>query len=244
METMKNSYLMIIAFLISTVTFAQTEKIIKGKVMAGKIPVENVEVINISNQRAAMTNAKGEFEILAKPNDPLIYNNSNYEGIRKRLLKADYDAGKVTVSIVPIATNLDEVVITKDDGTTGLEASKRFTTAERRLETGNRQLRLNQGLEISNDAIINKISGKSKRLRKEVEVERKEAFIQELSDTFEDEFFTNDLKIDKDYVEGFKFFLAEDSEFRKSFHGASDQAFGALLLQKTDQYMQVIANEK
>lgn len=241
---MKNNYLLLLLFLASTFAFAQNEKLLKGKITTGQIPVENVEVINISNQRTTITNAKGEFQIMAKANDPLIYSNSNYESIRKRVLQSEYNSGQILIGLIPIATNLDEVVIDKGNAVSGLEASKKFTTAERRLETGNRQFRLNQGLEISNDAIINKISGKSKRLKREVEVEKKEAFLEELSDTFPDEFFTDDLKIDKDYVQGFKFYLADDQNFMKAFHGSSDQEFGALLLKKTDEYKQVIADEK
>ena len=242
---MKKNYLIILVLLISTFVFAQNgEKLIKGKVLTGQIPVENVEVINISNQSSTTTNSKGEFQISAKSNDPLIYSNSNYENVRKRLLKSEFESGQITVSLIPIATNLDVVVIDKTNAISGFEGAKKFTPAERRLETGNKQFRLNQGLEISNDAIINKISGKSKRLKKEVEVERKEAFLEEFSDTFADEFFTEDLRIEKEYVDGFKFYLAEDPEFIKAFHTYSDQEFGAMILRKTEEYKKLNANEK
>ena len=242
---MKKNYLIVLVLLMSTFVFAQNgEKLIKGKVLTGQIPVENVEVINISNQSSTTTNSKGEFQISAKSNDPLIYSNSNYENVRKRLLKSEFESGQITVSLIPIATNLDVVVIDKTNAISGFEGAKKFTPAERRLETGNKQFRLNQGLEISNDAIINKISGKSKRLKKEVEVERKEAFLEEFSDTFADEFFTEDLRIEKEYVDGFKFYLAEDPEFIKAFHTYSDQEFGAMILRKTEEYKKLIANEK
>ena len=241
----KKNYLIVLVLLMSTFVFAQNgEKLIKGKVLTGQIPVENVEVINISNQSSTTTNSKGEFQISAKSNDPLIYSNSNYENVRKRLLKSEFESGQITVSLIPIATNLDVVVIDKTKAISGFEGAKKFTPAERRLETGNKQFRLNQGLEISNDAIINKISGKSKRLKKEVEVERKEAFLEEFSDTFADEFFTEDLRIEKEYVDGFKFYLAEDPEFIKAFHTYSDQEFGAMILRKTEEYKKLIANEK
>lgn len=241
----KKNYLIVLVLLMSTFVFAQNgEKLIKGKVLTGQIPVENVEVINISNQSSTTTNSKGEFQISAKSNDPLIYSNSNYENVRKRLLKSEFESGQITVSLIPIANNLDVVVIDKTNAISGFEGAKKFTPAERRLETGNKQFRLNQGLEISNDAIINKISGKSKRLKKEVEVERKEAFLEEFSDTFADEFFTEDLRIEKEYVDGFKFYLAEDPEFIKAFHTYSDQEFGAMILRKTEEYKKLIANEK
>ena len=84
----KKNYLIVLVLLMSTFVFAQNgEKLIKGKVLTGQIPVENVEVINISNQSSTTTNSKGEFQISAKSNDPLIYSNSNYENVRKRLLQ-------------------------------------------------------------------------------------------------------------------------------------------------------------
>ena len=69
---MKNTYLKLLVLLMSTFAFAQNgEKLIKGKIVTGQIPVENVEVINISNQSTTTTNSKGEFQISAKVNDPL-----------------------------------------------------------------------------------------------------------------------------------------------------------------------------
>ena len=55
---------------------------------------------------------------------------------------------------------------------------------------------------------------------------------------------TEDLRIEKEYVAGFKFYLGEDPEFIKAFHTYSDQEFGAMILRKTEEYKKLIANEK
>jgi len=47
-------------------------------------------------------------------------------------------------------------------------------------------------------------------LKRELEVEKRERLIIRLESYFEDAFFINSLKIPKEYVNGFKFYVVED----------------------------------
>lgn len=243
---MKNNYLLIVLLLVSTFSFSQSkEKLIKGRITAGPVTVENVEVINIANQRMVVTNAKGEFEIWAKTNDLLLFSNSNYEDFRKRLWESEYNAGKIEIKIIPIVTQLEEVVVTQTDEIGNeYKAAKQYTPAERKLATGATPVRMIQGIGISNDAIINAISGKTKMMKKEIAVEKKEAALVRIDELFEDNYFIDQLKIDKDYVDGFKYYVVNDQEFLDTLKTENKRALDKIFFHLAAEYKEVLAGEK
>ena len=69
------------------------------------------------------------------------------------------------------------------------------------------------GTIISIDPLLNWISGRTRMLKKEVEVERKEFLIDRTADYYQKEYFTDVLKIPEDYVDGFLFYVVENSRF-------------------------------
>lgn len=243
---MKNNYLLIVLLLVSTFSFSQSkEKLIKGRITAGPVTVENVEVINIANQRMVVTNDKGEFEIWAKTNDLLLFSNSNYEDFRKRLWESEYNAGKIEIKIIPIVTQLEEVVVTQTDEIGNeYKAAKQYTPAERKLATGATPVRMIQGIGISNDAIINAISGKTKMMKKEIAVEKKEAALVRIDELFEDNYFIDQLKIDKDYVDGFKYYVVNDQEFLNTLKTENKRALDKIFFHLAAEYKGVLAREK
>ena len=62
---MKNNYFLILLILLSQIVFSQSKenKKIYGKITAGQVPVDDIEVVNFSNATQTRTNAKGEFYI-------------------------------------------------------------------------------------------------------------------------------------------------------------------------------------
>lgn len=243
---MKNNYVLIALLLIFNISFAQNkEKLIKGRITSGPVGVENVEVINVANQRVVMTNGKGEFEIWAKSNDLLLFTNSNYEDARKRLWESEYNSGKLNVELKPIIRNLDEVTVTQGDQIgSEFKAKKEYTPAERKLQTGATPVRQIQGIGISNDAIINAISGKTKMMKKEVAVERKEAALIRIDELFDDKYFTDELKIDKDYVDGFKYYVVNDQEFLDALNTENKNNLDKIFFNLAAEYKDVLSKEK
>lgn len=243
---MKNNYLLIVLFLVSTFSFSQTkEKLIKGRIISGPVTVENVEVINVANQRMVITNSKGEFEIWAKTNDLLLFSNSNYEDSRKRLWEEEYNSGKIEIKIVPIVTELEEVVVTQTDEIGNeYKAAKQYTPAERKLVTGATPIRQIQGIGISNDAIINAISGKTKMMKKQVSVEKKEMALIRIDEMYDDSYFTDQLKIEKDYVDGFKYYVVNDEEFLETLKTENKRALDKIFFNLSAEYKEVLAGEK
>ncbi|MFB0911378.1 MAG: hypothetical protein QMA99_10630, partial [Flavobacterium sp.] len=63
------------------------------------------------------------------------------------------------------------------------------------------------------DPLINKINGRTKRLKKEVILEKKELNIKYLGVLFEEDYFVKYLKIPSEYVEGFKYYAVDNDKF-------------------------------
>lgn len=61
------------------------------------------------------------------------------------------------------------------------------------------------------DPILNAINGKTKRLKKYVEIEKQQKYQEYLSDNFQ-EYFSEQLKIDSEYIGSFVIYLCEDKK--------------------------------
>ncbi|RZL51315.1 MAG: hypothetical protein EOO93_23475, partial [Pedobacter sp.] len=184
-------------------------------------------------QKLVKSNAVGEFKIYAKSRDVLVFSSANFEDGKKTITAEEFKAGNFAIAMIPKVTQLDEVVIDKEIRVG--ENVKDYTPAERRLRAGTKPARLNQGLEINNDAIINAISGKSKQLKKELEVERKQSYLEKLDD-FSDEYYVADLGIPKDYVEGFKYYIIYDETLTTLLSGNDKVGLESQMLLLADEF--------
>lgn len=81
----KNYFFAFLLLFVLQSGFSQTEKLINGKVLHEQFPVEKVEVANFSSKKVAVTNAAGEFSIMAKAGDELIFISKNHD-IKKIVL--------------------------------------------------------------------------------------------------------------------------------------------------------------
>jgi hypothetical protein len=68
------------------------------------------------------------------------------------------------------------------------------------------------GGSISLDPLFNWISGRTKMLKSELEVERKEFLRIKLDNWNQNQFYINELKIPEEYVDGFKYYIVYDEE--------------------------------
>jgi hypothetical protein len=220
---MKNG-LMILLLLLgqNQVLTAQTsiEKIIIGTVVCDANKLEGISVINCMNKMMAVTDKYGCFSILAKEGDILNLSGIDYKYLKKYVYKRDYISGMMEVDMVFNAVELDEVIINKHSGITaenlGIPSSQvKLTPAERRLYTASDFKPtdiLNSG-KVGLDPLLNAINGRTKMLKKELGVEKKEFLLAKMEVLVEDKYYIETLKIPKDYIRGFQHYCIEDSDF-------------------------------
>ena len=88
---MKNSFIIVITLLFSQLFFSQEmeRKILRGKIVADSIEVENLTIFNITSNIGAVTNVDGKFSIKAKATDTLYIQGLSYDS--KKYVLTDKD---------------------------------------------------------------------------------------------------------------------------------------------------------
>ena len=103
----------LLLFFMCQSTFSQTEKLIDGKVLHERFPVGKVEVVNFNSKKTTITNAAGEFSIVVKTGDALLFVSINHD-IKKIVVDQNtIDKNNLLISLILKPEQLDEVVVTK-----------------------------------------------------------------------------------------------------------------------------------
>ena len=197
--------------LLCQITFGQTsgEKILHGKIVVASGTIEGVNIINLVNEKSTISDSNGEFYILAKAEDLLVFSSVNLEYHRKIIEEEDFKADIIIIKMAAKITELKEVIVNKNPEINAVSLGispkgiKKFTPAERRLFTAT---------STPGDALLNMISGRTEMLKKEIEVEKKYNLLAKIDALFEEEYYINTLKIPADYVKGFQFYCIEDEK--------------------------------
>ncbi|WP_306564698.1 carboxypeptidase-like regulatory domain-containing protein [Flavobacterium lindanitolerans] len=196
---MKSNKILLLTFLVSYVALSQ-EKIIKGRVVANGNNVEGINLVNLVNEKSAVTDSNGDFSILAKVDDLLVFSAVNMHYKRKIIEADDFQKDIIIIEMEPKINQLDEVEITKYVNITAYDLGiikfkpKVYTVAERRM--------------------IARVGSRAER-KARVEGEKKLMLIERIGILYSDEYFIRVLKIDPDYVMAFKYYCSEQPDFMK-----------------------------
>jgi hypothetical protein len=198
--------------------FSESE--IHGKIIVDSIAIEGVNIVNASNGKATISNENGMFMILAKEGDVLAVSAINLITFYKEIKKQDFFKEVVLIKMDIENFALKEVLINEYPRITAENlgiipfGQKRYTAAERRLKTAGDfkpiMLLAMVGGSMPLDPLINKINGRTKRLKKEVVIEKQEFNMRLVSVLFSEDFFIKKFNIPREYVEGFKYYIVED----------------------------------
>jgi hypothetical protein len=227
----KNNFtFLFITFLLTQLAVAQTvsEKWIKGQVSSNGTPLEGINIINASTKVMAVSDSYGAFTILVKEGDILNFSAVNYEDLRKYIKIQEFKIGIILVDLTPKSIQLDEVIVNKNSGISAENMGiiprnqVKLTPAERKLyaagdfKAKDLLMILVGGMPF--DPILNAINGRTKMLKKELSVEKKELLIGKLEPMFEDKYYIETLKIPEDYIKGFQYYCIEDPDFVRSLN--------------------------
>lgn len=248
----KNNCIILFFLLLAEFAFSQSqEKLIHGKVVADGNYVQGINVVNLVNEKSAITNAGGEFYILAKEDDLLVLSALNFEYKRKIIASEDLESEIIIIPMVPKTNQLEEVVITEYSNINAVDLgilskpAKVYTPAERKLKTAtDLNLSIGFGAIFSLDPIINALSGRTKNLKNQLKVERKEFLIKKFQELYEDDYLINRLKIPADNVKGFQYYAIESPQFIKELNNKNKQLMDFSLGQLAEKYIQILSDEK
>nr|WP_294782101.1 hypothetical protein [uncultured Flavobacterium sp.] len=108
---MKAKLLTTISFFTYQLSISQTEKLLHGKVIANNSPLNKIEVINKTAKTSVRTNEMGEFSILVKAKDSLLFFSKDYFFTRLKITSENMKSNNILVKMIIKPEELDEVIV-------------------------------------------------------------------------------------------------------------------------------------
>lgn len=240
---MKIKYtLQMFLFLLVQVAFGQigAVKEIQGKISADSASVDRINIVNLTTEKTTISDANGFFKIPVKAGDILVFTAVNLESVRRKISQQDVEQAVFTLQMVSKSIILKEVVI--NESAISAESlgiipygQKKYTAAERKLYTAT------SGGGI--DGLLNAISGRKAMLKKEIIVEKKEQLLARIDVLFEDNYYTETLKIPADYIKGFQYYCIDDSDFANALRAKNKTLTMYLIVKLAENYNEIIVSE-
>ncbi|MNK57026.1 hypothetical protein D3C87_760760 [compost metagenome] len=233
----------IIVFLFVQIVFGQKNdaKLLAGKVLEQSTSIEGVNIINNATQAAAVSDSDGNFSITVREGDVLVFSAVNLDPVKHRITSEDLTINSLVVKMTAKEVELKEVVVNENANITAENlgiipyGQKKYTPAERKVYTAT---------STSVDKLLNAISGRTAMLKKEVNIEKKEALFRKLEYLFEENYYTDRLKIPVDDIKGFQLFCVDNTEFAVSLNTKNKTMSMFLITDLARKYLTILENEK
>ena len=202
---------------------------IKGKVLYKNVNVGSANVINNTSQQATTTNDDGEFEILVKLDDKLIFSSVQYQIRELNITKEILQRNRIVIDVNEKVNELEEVVVTPENQEKFLDLKEEefkrfdytFDKSSRVNNVINEQGKLVDGINFVN--LYKLIRNSIKKDSNENESNYKYNPSDLLRELYDDVFFTKNLLIPNDKINEFllycddnfpdRILLKRDNEF-------------------------------
>lgn len=242
-----NKFLYLLLFC-SVSLFAQKRQTFQGRVITPDAPLPGVFVINKTTGKETKSGENGLFTIDARSGDRLAVYSDRVEVREFPLSDKAFEEQPYVLEVQLKASELKEVVVegsSLDPEKMGLvePGQKTYTVAENR-KRANRVFRANQGLNISGDALANRLNGKSRIIKQNVNTEQKLASLDKLRGMYTPEEITENFAIPADYVEGFLFYSNEDPDCFDALQANNRKKVKESLKRLALEYLKIIEDEK
>lgn len=212
---------------------------IQGKVVSPKKDVTGVTIQNITTERATITDFEGSFSIRVQVGDTLIFSAVQFKRKLVPVSEALINSPFIQIPMDEFVNELQEVTVQPfglsgdiEKDLTGLQLEKDvsaealglpnadvkiITQSERKLYEADhgKFLYIGLGFAVNVNKILNRLSGRTKRLKKQVAVDRKYAQTQSVQESVEDSLFLKELHIPEEKIQDFMYFCEVDEEFQE-----------------------------
>ncbi|ABQ04802.1 carboxypeptidase-like regulatory domain-containing protein [Flavobacterium johnsoniae] len=218
-----------------------SSKEISGQIFEKSTSVTSVNIINNDTQVSTVSDNDGRFSIVVKEGDVLVFSAVNLEPLKRRISAEDMNLSLLVIKMEAKEIELKEVVVNDNYGITAENlgivprGQKTYTPAERKVYTAT---------STSVDKILNGISGRTAMLKKEVNVEKKEALFRKIEYLFDENYYTERLKIPADDIKGFQLYCVDDADFAVSLNTKNKTMSMFLITDLARKYLIILENEK
>lgn len=223
----------VLAFFTSPKTYAQRTEL-QGKINAAKeIDMEGINVLNLSSNKGTVTNPLGEFRISGAINDTLFISAVHIEETTIILKEEQIASRKIAIHLNEKLNELGTVTLRR--GLTGyvgtdlnlIPLEEVITTYSLGLSSGKvKSMSKDQRLLYAAksgpmDQLISLVTGRSKMLKKRIELAKTTSQTESILKKFPETFFTDALKIRKFQIYSFLFFCEDDPDYEKIASGSN-----------------------
>lgn len=228
-------------------------KKLNGKITSDYPDLEGIYIANLNSDVATVSEKNGYFSINASVGDTLLFSAVQFVGTKIKLKEQDFSNTIFFVKLETLTNLLDEVKIDEyrkiNSVSLGLVSKnqKKYTPAERKLKTAG-ELHWYSPLLIpvggmSVDGLLNAISGRTSQLKQELVIERKELLLVKIATVFEENYFTETLKIPAENVKGFQYYIVDDENFIKALNNKNRTMAMFLMAELAVKYKELIKPE-
>ena len=231
---------------ITTIGIAQTRKQIQGKIVVSNASASNVLVLNLNTEQEVKSDRNGNFVILVQLDDVLLFSSENLNFFRKIIDETDFQLEKLEVEMTSKALVLEEVEIVDNKSYNAVDLgilqrpAKSYTPMERRLKTAGDFKPIHLlgllGGSVQLDPIFNAINGKTKRLKKEILLERNIRKLENFRAFFPEKELVEDLKMNSDEVSEFIYSILDEKEFETLLENRDKSKMQFYLIEKYSQF--------
>lgn len=237
-------------FLLSLIAFRLHAQVlprqeITGLVVLRDVPMEKVNVRNDDSGFTTSSAADGTFKIKVRIDEALVFTAVNLETRRVKITQEILKTGFLKAIMTETTVPLPEVVVNDNKGITAENlgiiprGQRKYTQAQRRL----REATTGGGI-VPLNPILNAMSGRTRMLKKEIQVEQKERLLLQLDGWFEDDYYTQTLKIPEDHIDGFNFYVINDTDFVRALRAKNKTLTKFLSLGLARDYLRALEAEQ
>jgi hypothetical protein len=250
---MRRNLCLFLAFVATNVVAQETSRMkLKGKVTSDVAVLAGIYVLNLNSKQTLVTDKEGNFSILATVQDTLLFRVEQFKDVRISVKQKDFEQETLTVIMMPVINQLSEVIVKNGINAVSMgiisKDQKKYTPAERKLNTAsNLNATANVGTmmggSISADPLLNWFSGRTKMLKKEVEIEKKESYLRQIENMFTVDYFVKKLNIPSQYVKGFEYYIVEDERVVSALKSKNVTMTTFLMGELAAKYKEIITSE-
>lgn len=255
---MKSIFLFSLLLLCGVIKASAQTVEINGKITATD-EVDGIHIINKTASKFSISSSSGAFTILAKLNDTILFSGISYQPKEIVVTKLIIGSQQMFVYLDELVTALDEVVVGKvltgdlmfDINNAELKPDLNFydlgipgytgklkTQSERRLHEAT-----SGGGLIPIVPIINAISGRTKRLKEFVKLEKMDSCLDKVKSDFSGLFFSTH-ELDEEHRVEFFYFCQDDPEFENLCKVKNDMSILMFLETKLKAYKVILQTQK
>lgn len=225
----------------------------KGKVTDGSAPLESAHILNLSKQKQTISDGQGNFILQAAPTDTLVVTFLGYRDLSFRVTREQLDSDITELVLTQNGIPLEEVTLEINRGldpvALGLisKRPKKLRANERKLEEAG-DFKASQLLNILGGGVpiipmLNKISGRTKRLKKRVAVENENILKEYLQYHYSD-FIEKRLGLEREWIDRFLYYAVINKSWDDLYPGGNKEQFQFRLIQVFQEFSKIKETEK